>query len=309
MNTVQLECFVTVAEYLNFSKASRALKLTQPAVSHQIQTLEEELGVKLFNRTSRSVSITQEGLLFLTDAHLILRTAMSAKERLESHENFIHFDLGCCDRIVLDLLPPVLEKLSAEFPLLRPGIQFFPFPALMGMIENGQIHAALGIKNEQRTSSLLFKKLCSVPVACVCAPGHPLSGYKALTADRLCGSLIACPPRQMPEPIVTLQGSLLSSLSPSQRFFSENIESAFIFAKARLGYTLYPDIPHARQPGLCYIPVTDLPRIPFGVYCRYGNDQPVIKRFHSLMSEYIRAVPDPALGSADRVRTEDEAQD
>ena len=49
MNTVQLECFVTVAEHLNFSKASRVLKITQPAVSHQIQTLEEELDVKLIN--------------------------------------------------------------------------------------------------------------------------------------------------------------------------------------------------------------------------------------------------------------------
>ena len=45
MNTIQLECFVTVAEYLNFSKASRTLKLTQPAVTHQIQTLEKELEV------------------------------------------------------------------------------------------------------------------------------------------------------------------------------------------------------------------------------------------------------------------------
>ena len=53
MNTIQLECFIAVAEYLNFSKASRELKITQPAVSHQIQTLEEELGVKLFNRTSK----------------------------------------------------------------------------------------------------------------------------------------------------------------------------------------------------------------------------------------------------------------
>ena len=56
MNTVQLECFLAVAEYLNFSKASRALKITQPAVSHQIQTLEEELDAKLFNRTSKNVS-------------------------------------------------------------------------------------------------------------------------------------------------------------------------------------------------------------------------------------------------------------
>ena len=74
MNTVQLECFIAVAEYLNFSKASRSLKITQPAVSHQIQTLEEELEVKLFNRTSKSVTLTHEGALFLTDAQLILKT-------------------------------------------------------------------------------------------------------------------------------------------------------------------------------------------------------------------------------------------
>ena len=67
MNTVQLECFMAVAEYLNFSKASLALKITQPAVSHQIQTLEEELGVKLFNRTSKSVTLTQEGSRFCRD--------------------------------------------------------------------------------------------------------------------------------------------------------------------------------------------------------------------------------------------------
>ena len=48
MNTTQLECFLAVAEHLNFSRASEELKMTQPAVSHQIRTLEEELGVKLF---------------------------------------------------------------------------------------------------------------------------------------------------------------------------------------------------------------------------------------------------------------------
>ena len=82
MNTVQIECFLAVSEHLNFSRASEALKITQPAVSHQIQTLEEELGVKLFKRTSKSVSLTPEGIQFLPDAELILKTVISAKERL-----------------------------------------------------------------------------------------------------------------------------------------------------------------------------------------------------------------------------------
>ena len=95
MNTTQLECFVTVAECLNFSKAAVSLKMTQPAVSHQIRSLEEELEVKLFRRTSKNVSLTQEGLLFLADAHLILKTALTARKRLEDHTHFIPFELGC----------------------------------------------------------------------------------------------------------------------------------------------------------------------------------------------------------------------
>ena len=65
MHTAQLECFMAVADRLNFSRAAEQLRLTQPAVSHQIKTLEEELGVALFLRTSKSVRLTREGHLFL----------------------------------------------------------------------------------------------------------------------------------------------------------------------------------------------------------------------------------------------------
>ena len=112
MNTIQLECFVTVAQHMNFSRASENLKITQPAVSHQIRTLEEELGVKLFKRTSKSVALTPEGIQFLPDAELIIKTALSAKERLGRHENFIPFEIGCHNHLELALLPSVFRKLS-----------------------------------------------------------------------------------------------------------------------------------------------------------------------------------------------------
>lgn len=73
VNTVQLECFLAVAQYLNFSKAAESVSITQPAVSHQIGSLEDELGVKLFVRTSKSVSLTREGIMFISDAEQILK--------------------------------------------------------------------------------------------------------------------------------------------------------------------------------------------------------------------------------------------
>ena len=55
---------MAVSNFLNFSRAAEQLRITQPAVSHQINTLEDELGVKLFYRTSKRVRLTQAGHLF-----------------------------------------------------------------------------------------------------------------------------------------------------------------------------------------------------------------------------------------------------
>lgn len=285
MNTIQLECFLAVAEHLNFSRASEVLRITQPAVSHQIQSLEEELDVKLFKRTSKSVSLTQEGIQFLPDAQLILKTALSAKERLGQHEQFIPFELGCHNRMEINLLPPILKKLTEFFPLLRPVIQIVPFPSLLSQVENKQVHAAFGIKEEQKKSSLYFRELCSAPMACICSPGHPLAQFDSLTKDQLSGSIIACSPRQIADPIFSIQNSIVAKLRPEQRYFSENMESALTLVKAQIGYTLYPDVIPAREPDLAYIPVTDIPKMSFGVYYRYDDDHPVLRRFLMLCRE------------------------
>lgn len=288
MNTIQLECFIAVAEHLNFSRASEALRITQPAVSHQIQSLEEELNVKLFKRTSKSVSLTQEGIQFLPDAQLILKTALSAKERLGQREHFIPFELGCHNRMEINLLPPILKTLVSDFPLLRPVIQLVPFPSLLRLIENRQIHAAFGIKEEQKKSSLYFREFCSAPVACICSPGHPLAQYETLTVRQLTGNIIGCSPRQIADPIFSVQNTILTTLRPEQRYFAENMESALTLVKAQIGYTLYPDVAPARESDLRYFPVTDIPRMPFGVYYRYDDDHPVLRRFLRLCSDILQ---------------------
>lgn len=288
MNTIQLECFISVAEHLNFSRASEELKITQPAVSHQIRALEDELGVKLFSRTSKSVTLTEEGIMFLPDAQLILKTALSARERLGRHEHFISFEVGCHNYLELNLLPPVFRRLTEEYPLLRPGIRLVPFPSLLGLVENKQLHAAFGIKEEQNKSSLFFRELYSAPVACVCSPDYPLAKYETLRKKQLKGNIIVCSPRQITNSIFSLQNSLLVKLPPEQRYFSESIESAYTLAKAGIGYTLGPDIALTRDPALRYIPITDLPKLSFGVYYRYDNDHPVLKRFLALCSETLR---------------------
>ena len=70
-----------MAEYLNFAQAAQSLHVTHPAVSQQIQSLEKELNVKLFQRTTRTVRLTEEGKAFLRDAQQIVALSERAKKR------------------------------------------------------------------------------------------------------------------------------------------------------------------------------------------------------------------------------------
>lgn len=281
MNTVQLECFVSVAEHLNFSRASESLHVSQPAVSHQIQTLENELGVKLFKRTSKSVELTEEGMLFLADARYILKTAFDAKERLGKHMNHTAFDIGCHNMFEVNLLPSVFQQLHDNYPSLRPAVHFFPSMTLLNMIENKKLHAAFGfLEKEKIISALQFKKLYDARLVCVCSPQHPFSNYREIDESQLCGNFIACNPYQLPNTIFAFQNKLLSKTPVNQQFFTPNIESAFTMVKADIGYFLYPDIALMRDPGLCYVPVKNKEEtIAFGLFYHRDNDHPILRSF------------------------------
>lgn len=84
MNTTQLRCFLSVAEYLSFARAAEQLNMTQPAISHQISSLEKELDVQLFVRTTRSVTLTEEGSIFINDAKNIVKLPTAPKPHSKS---------------------------------------------------------------------------------------------------------------------------------------------------------------------------------------------------------------------------------
>ena len=64
MNTFQLSCYLAVANTLSFARAAQQMNISQPAITHQIKTLETELNVKLFRRSTRMVELTPEGQVF-----------------------------------------------------------------------------------------------------------------------------------------------------------------------------------------------------------------------------------------------------
>ena len=116
MNTKQLKCFVHLSETLSFTRTGQLLYITQPTVTHQINTLEDELGLKLFIRTKRKVELTPAGVSFYNDIKDILtRTNIAvAKAKNNSLAFESNLSIGYDGNVEVKYLPDILQKKIAS---------------------------------------------------------------------------------------------------------------------------------------------------------------------------------------------------
>lgn len=135
MNTQQLESFIQVAENLNFVRAAEALNITQSAVSRQIHTLEDELGARLLHRSTRTVTLTAEGLDFLETAKSVLGKLQAAAAKLRRSED-THIQvisIGCTNEADLELLCDILKDCHSHLPDVHPFIRVIPYQSILNL--------------------------------------------------------------------------------------------------------------------------------------------------------------------------------
>lgn len=185
MNLNQLETLITISKTMSFRKAGELLNLTQPAVSAQIKSLEDEFKTTLIDR-NQPVTLTDSGQVFLEHAELILQTVEDLKQRLsdlnQTPQGHIH--LGTTTSIAIQILPRVLSYFQDQFPLIKTTIHSMTSSQIMASVENGSID--LGItylfdKYPSLESSVLYYDTFELVVA----PEHPLSKYSHVPIERL----------------------------------------------------------------------------------------------------------------------------
>jgi DNA-binding transcriptional LysR family regulator len=123
MELRHLRYFVALAEELHFARAAELLHMTQPALSHQIKALEDELGVRLFNRTKQEVKLTEPGAYFLAEAQLTLKQAERARAVAQ---RVARGQLGIVRIGYVPSLPfsGILSQIASEFRQNATEIQF-----------------------------------------------------------------------------------------------------------------------------------------------------------------------------------------
>jgi DNA-binding transcriptional LysR family regulator len=184
----ELECLVAVAEHLNFSQAARRLNLSQPPLTRHIQSLEAKLGVKLFQRNTHAVSLTDAGVLFLEDARAILGQLDRAVEtvRRVSRGETQRLRLG----FIGALLDAKLVRLIQSFRQLHPACQvqitdLAPSAQLAGLKAGELDGGFIGAKPAQKVKGFEFMVWAKEPLMLALPETHELARTRTLAWSHL----------------------------------------------------------------------------------------------------------------------------
>ena len=145
MTITQLQYVLAVAEHKNFTLAAEKCFVTQPTLSMQIQKVEEELKIQIFDRTKKPIQLTDIGQKIVNQAKNIVNEADRMKDIVEQQKGFIggEFRLGIIPTIMPTLLPMFLNTFIKKFPKVKLIIEELNTDEIIVKLKNGNLDAAI----------------------------------------------------------------------------------------------------------------------------------------------------------------------
>jgi DNA-binding transcriptional LysR family regulator len=177
MELRQLRYFVAVAEEGSLTRAAGRLHLAQQSLSEQIRTLETQLGVTLFVRSSRGAELTDAGALLLREARPLLAQADRVVEAVRGDGGSLR--VGFLSSVANYVLPPVVRAFRERHPGVTLHTEDVPIAALVAGLRDGTLDA--GLSRPPRVDDLATEVVLREPVAAVLPEGHRLAGRAELT--------------------------------------------------------------------------------------------------------------------------------
>ncbi|MCF8450162.1 MAG: LysR family transcriptional regulator [Taibaiella sp.] len=145
MTITQLEYVVAVATYRSFVAAAEKCFVTQPTLSMQIQKLEDELGVKIFDRNKHPIAVTDMGAIIVKQAQTALAECERVHELIQMQQQTLSgtFRFAAIPTVAPNILPSLLENYSKAFPNMKLVVQEMETNRIITALRNNEIDAAL----------------------------------------------------------------------------------------------------------------------------------------------------------------------
>ena len=186
MTLTQLQYTIAVAEEGNFTQAAEKCFVTQPTLSMQVQKLEDELGIKLFNRNTKPITLTTIGEKIIDQAKMILKEANRMEDIVSTEKGFVggNFRLGIIPTEMPTLLPMFLNTFIKKFPKVNLKIEELNTAAIIEELKNGKLDAGIAATPLDDVK-IIEKPLYYEPFVGYIPEPHPLSKLKTLALSDL----------------------------------------------------------------------------------------------------------------------------
>ena len=198
MELRHLRYFVAVAEELHFRRAAERLHVAQPAVSEQIRKLEQEIGVKLFNRTQRSVALTTAGTAMLEEARHVLRHAEVAQQSARSagDQATMRLRIGYLPDSLPARVPRALRNLAVSAPRVHVDLETGPAFRLIAEVRARRLDAVV-TSLPAPTNGLRMTPLGEQRAVVVLPVTHAHAVEPAVALERLAPERLVVLPREV----------------------------------------------------------------------------------------------------------------
>jgi len=305
LNLYELNIFIHAAETENFSEAARRLRLTQPAISLNIKSLERQLGIDLFQNVGRNVVLTDAGRSLLPMAHELVTLASQIEESVCALRGQVvgQLNIGCAATAGRYILPTIIGRFRQLYPEVRISVTNADAQSLPQRLLDGRIHLGLTCVAEKHPD-MEYHELMNDELVLIVSPQHPWAktggvSLRDLTTQELILRQPGAGSRQILLEALSKQGIHHDDLTVSLELGScEEVELA---VESGLGIALVSRLAAARPLALgrvvaVPIPDTDLRHPVYLARNRRGASSCAQLRFFDLLNspDLVQALPTAA---------------
>jgi DNA-binding transcriptional LysR family regulator len=187
MELRHLRYFLAVGEALNLTRAAARLRVAQPALSRQIQDLEDEIGVDLLRRGSRGVMLTPEGRFFLEEVRELLKRTDESVEKVRAlvRGEYRELHVGYRGIGVVEMLPRALAVFQKAAPGVKVLLHDLSFDELIAGLRNAALELALVVQpTGLQLAGIEFESLHTYPLCVAVTAAHPFARLKSVALEK-----------------------------------------------------------------------------------------------------------------------------